>query len=390
MGAIIGSQFGHPYLGALTGVGFPVRGALGMEPQNKISEDMLSGLNAKDVMKSVNANRRLGTNITPGEASGNYVRASQEGALKRTAGGGQLGYRLEESEKYKQGNAINRMLDKIYKPTKANENNINTLYKKAYVHNVDPLIVNAMMQNPVMRNAIEKVQLDPAFENMAPNNYKFLAQVNRTMRNESNALASSAIGSERVSAHHLELNRKPFDQFLKDNNPEYKAATEAAHGKLTREEIEKKSNKELEDLTAKSFYSKFLTNRKPYRELLQSTKKFPEAQSMIKDMRTGWKNLSNMKTVGQSEAQAKSAIDNARNIGNYFITMVKNMAGSKGDIARLKFIYSPDWEKGFSERTRIENKDKRINEMSNYLINTGLKAGLAKNQINNLISALNE
>jgi len=390
MGALIGNQFGHPYLGAVTGLGFPIRGALGMEPANKISEDMLSGLNEKDVMKTVNANKRLRTNITPGEASGNYVRGAQEGALKRTAGGGQLGYRLEEGEKYKQNNAINRMLDKIYKPTKENENKINTLYEKAYKQDVDPAIVENMMKNPTMRKAIENVQLNPAFEGVAPNNYKFLAQVNRELRNDINSLSNSAMGSERITAHHLEQNRKPFDKFLKENNPDYKAATEVAHGKLTREEIERKGNKDLEDLTAKTFYSKFLTNRKPYKELLQQTSKFPEAQSMIKDMRTGWKNLSNMKTVGQSEAQAKSNIDNLRNMGSYIINMVKNMAGAKGDIARLKFIYSPDWQKGFQQRALIQDRNKRINEISHYIVNTGLKAGIAKNKIDNLIGALNE
>ena len=390
MGALIGSQFGHPYMGAAAGIGFPVRGALGMESANKISEDMLSGLHEKDVSKAVNASRRLGTNITPGEASGNYVRGAQEGALKRTAGGGQLGYRLEESEKYKQNNSINKMLDTIYKPTKENENHINKLYKKAYQHDVDPTVVAAMMQNPIMRNAIEKVQLDPAFADIAHNNYEFLAQVNRTMRKESNSLASSSVGSERVSAHHMELNRKPFDNFLKKNNPDYEKATEAAHGKLTRQEIERKGNKELEDLTAKSFYSKFLTNRKPYQEILRQTKNFPEAQKMIRDMRSGWKNLSSIKTVGQSEAQSKSSIDQMRNLGNYFITMIKNIAGAKGDIARLKFIYSPDWEKGFKQRAMIQDKNKRINEISSYIVNSGLKAGIAKNKMDNLIGVLNE
>jgi len=97
-----------------------------------------------------------------------------------------------------------------------------------------------------------------------------------------------------------------------------------------------------------------------------------------------------MKTTSQSESQAKSAIDNARNLGSYFITLVKNMAGSKGDISRLKFIYSPDWEKGFAERARIADKSQRMKEISQYVTDTALKAGLGANQAKNLISMMDE
>lgn len=386
IGALIGGQFGHPFAGAATAIGLPIRALFGMESQNKVARDMLSGLSAKDVAKSINANRRLGTNVTPGEASGNYVRSGQEGALKRTAGGGQLGYRLEEAEKHKQGNAINRMLDKIYKPTKQKENEINSLYEKAYEEHVDPIVINAMMQNPVMKQAIESVQMNPAYAEIPTNSYEFLHQVDRTLERQIKGLDRTDPNSAFVYRGYKNM----FNKFLKDQNNNYKLAQEASQPKIVRRNIEEKLNKQEEDLTAKNFYSKLLNSRKSYQSLLNDTKNFPEAQSMIKDMRAGWKNLANMKTTSQGEAQAKSAIDQARQMANYMMTMVKNIAGGKSDISRLKFIYSPEWEKSFASLDKIKDKEKRISEMTNKIVNSAVKAGLSVNQANNLVGIMKD
>lgn len=381
IGGLIGAQFGHPYAGAAAGLGLPIRSFLGLEPSNKIAGEMLGPLTSKDVMKSVSANRRLGTAVTPAEASDNYPLAGKEGALKRTTEGGQTGFRLEELEKNKQTNAINSMLDKIYKPSKENINKINSLYNQAYKYNIKPGIVESIKDNSVMEHAFNSVKSNPVFKNIPENNYEFLAEVDRTLQR--------MYEGERInnpsSAYVIKENKKAFNNFLKQNNKMYNKATEEAQPKIVREKIESKLNKESEDLTAKNFYSKLLNSRKSYRDLLHDTKNFPESQKMIKDMRSGWKNLANMKTTSQSEAQAKTALDHARNIANFLMTTIKNTAGAKADIKRLKFIYSPDWEKHFANFSKIKDRNERIKEMSNYILKSGVKVGLTQDKMKNLM-----
>jgi len=384
IGGLIGAQFGHPFAGALTAAGLPVRSLLGIESKNKIAGDMLSGLEPKDVMKSINANRRLGTNATPGEASGNYPLAGKEGALKRTAGGGQLGYRLEELEKNKQTNTINSMLDKIFKPTKENLNNINQLYKQANRYNLKPGVVESLKDNSVMEHAFNSVKSNHVFRNVPENNYEFLAEVDRTLQRmyEGERINSPS------SAYVIQENKKVFNKFLKDNNKMYAKATEAAQPKIVREKLESKLNKENEDLTAKTFFSRLLNSRRSYRELLHDTKNFPEAQRMIKDMRVGWKNMANLKTTSQSEAQAKTALDHARNIANFIMTTLKNSAGARGDIKRLKFIYSPEWEKKFADLAKIQDKQQRLKEMTHYVLKSGAKAGIGADKMQNIMNPI--
>jgi len=243
-----------------------------------------------------------------------------------------------------------------------------------------------MMQNPVMRTAVEKVQMNPAFENIPPNNYQFLHEVDRTMQR----MIDGAKVNDPSTAYVYSKYKDMFNKFLKNNNPAYEAANKAAQPKIVRRNIEEKLNKESDDYTAKNFYSKFLNSRKSYQSILQDTRNFPEARKMITDMRSAWKNLSNMKTTSQSESQAKTALDHARNFGNYIVTMIKNMSGSKGDIRRLNFIYSNDWEKGFAKLSDIKNENQRIKEMIHYVSKTAAAAGLSSNQIDNLVHMIND
>lgn len=374
LGAGVGHAIGYPGYGALAGSVFPQ--AMELVGLSNKKQDLLSGLNMKDIKAAKEANDRLGTSITPGQASGNYVVGGKEGNLKRTTEGAQTGYRLEELQKRQQRNAINEMLDNIYQPTKENESQINALYEKANRRNLNPNVIESMKQNPILSNAFRQVHSDPAFTDIPQNNYKYLAEVDRQLFRDYDAAAASKPNT----AHAINSMKSTYSDFIKRMNPDYEAAATAAHPKMVRQEIENKFNKNEEDFTGKNFYSKFLNTKKSAQDIIGKTKNFPEANQALKDMRTGWKHLSNMKTVSQSEAQSKTGLADARDQLKVVWHAMKSLAGSKKDIEGLKFIYSKDWDKELEKIMQNKSDTERNRQLATLFGKMGASVGLSPNE----------
>jgi hypothetical protein len=206
-----------------------------------------------------------------------------------------------------------------------------------------------MQKNSVMETAFKLVKSDPVFKDIPENNYKFLAEIDRTLHRMQN-------GAPPAQQYAISQVKNNFNQFLKQTNPSYEEATKAAQPKIVRENIVDKLNREGDDVTGKNFYSRFLNTRGNYQALLKDTTNFPAAQQAIKDMRTAWKHLSNIKTVSQSEAQSKTGISDARDAGKMIFNAIKKAAGARNDIEGLNFIYSKDWDKkGFDHIMKMED-----------------------------------
>lgn len=380
LGALTGQMTGHPYYGALAGTAFPsIASMLGARgSRNALAEDMLSGLNQSDVSRAVAANERLGTSITPAQASGNYPIAGREGALKRSPEGGQAAYTFEKMQQRQQTNAINKTLDKIYTPTPKSEKAINDAYIKAEQMSFPSSVITQMRQNAILDNAFKTVKNDPAFTNLNDNSYKFLAEVERQLYRDQQASYRNPSASNN-SAHTIGKVKDLFSDLLEKQNPDYAAAKKLAQPRIVRRNMEDKLNLENEDYSAKSFYKKFLEKRKDYQDIIRQTKNFPESQQAIKDMRNGWKHLSNIKTVSQSEAQGKSALDQARNFGLGIIESLNKMSKGRGDVQRLQYIYGGQWHNDFDRIMQIQNQNERNRKLLGffakianiYEINTG-------------------
>lgn len=371
-GGIAGHYAGdHPYYGAMAALAAPslVR-AMGLGSQSHIAPSILEGLEPKDVTRRLAAAQRLGTNITPAQASGNYVTAGVEGNLKRTPQGAQYAYRQEEAQTRSQQQAINRMLDNIYKPSPEAESKINELYAKAYKQNVNPNVIEKMKnETPVMQKAFDLVKQDPVYSNIPQNNYEFLAEVDRTLQRMKD-------GAQPSQEYVIGNIKKQYNEFLKEANDDYKAATAAAQPRIVRNSIENKLNKNEEDFTGKNFYSRFLNSKGSMNDLLRQTKNFPEAQAAIKDMKVAWKHLSNMKSVSQGEAMSKAGLQDAR---NDFIQIKKNlerMAGGVSDKQALKFIYSKDWDKGFDQIMQMQEGRERNRALLSLFGKMAVMSGL--------------
>lgn len=380
VGALIGGQYGHPFAGAATAIGLPIRKFAGLESNEDIAKEMLSGLESKDYSRAAAANERLGTVATPGEMTGNYVTSGKEGYLKKTAIGSRLGYRAEEKQKNAEKNAINKMLENIYKPTANNENKINKLYELSHNYSLKPEVVDRIRQNKLLDDSFRRVRTLPSMHGVPENNYKFLEQVENDLVRQKNSLSST----NKNESFYTGETHKEFNKLLKEQNPAYAEASKSSQPRIVRRNIEEKLNKEEEDLTAKNFYSRMLNSRKSYRELLRDTKNFPEAQQNIKDMRSAWKHLSNMKTSSQAHSHGQTGLDQARNFANYIEVQMHNIAGSNGIKNRMEFIYSKDWPKYASKIINAKDKESRLSAISNLVTKIGTAYGLNNDQINNL------
>lgn len=381
LGAMIGHMYGAPGYGAMGGLVAPqLLEMFSGKGENALAEDALTGLESpqarRETMRSVAANRRLGTTLTPGQASGNYVIAGKEGALKRSEQGAQEGIQQEQKQLRQQRNALNNMLENIYKPTPQNEARITQLYNKANQKSINPDVVEKLKDNPIMASAIKTVKSDPAFSNIPENNYEFLAEVDRQLFRDQQA----ALKNRPNSAHAVGNVKTSFNNFLKQINPDYEAATQAAQPKMVRQKIENRFNKLEEEMTGKNFYNKFLNTRKSYQDILQDTKNFPEAQEAIKDMRRGWKHLSNIKTPSQAESQAKTGLSQARSTMTAIMEAMQRYAGAKNDVKALKYIYHPEWEHGFKRIMEIKDQQKRNRELATFIGKLGAWYGLLGQQ----------
>jgi hypothetical protein len=200
--------------------------------------------------------------------------------------------------------------------------------------------------------------------------------------------ASSNAG-ERLESASIGNVRNVFNDFLKDNNPAYKQANALAHPRFVREDITDIVNRVPGEATGKQVYSALFRGRRRENEVMELVKNFPEARRDIQDMKVGWKHLNDMKTPSQAGAQSAANIDMIRNTGNAIANWLSKMGSSKGSMTRLEFIHSPEWERGFAQRAHLANQSQRIKEVTKYITQTAVKAGIPQTQISNLIDYLN-
>jgi hypothetical protein len=342
LGALIG-QFsgGHPIYGAGAAVALPeaIKYA-GLSRKSQIPAQLLEGLTPAAWKKSVEANRKLGTLITPGEATGNRVKNAREGNLMRTPESDQYALDLQEKQANLDKTAINNMLDKIYVSTPKREKEIDDAYRLAYRRSIPPRVVEEIKNQPIMEDAFTYVKQDPAFRNVPENNYKFLAEVNRHLKRKVDELENSG----RVTSARLHDNiRKEYNDFLHDSNEDYAKATDLAQPKIVRNNIVKKLNRHPDDYTAKNFYSKFLSRPNAANELLEDASYFPEAHADIKLMQDAWKNRSNLESASSASYTARKGLADIRNDTKQWLQLIKKEVGSNMDKNALDFIYSPDW-----------------------------------------------
>lgn len=328
--------------------------------------ETLEHLNESDIIPAIEASKRLGTPITPAEASGNPFVGRIEGQFGRTGESAAEKTRIGLERINKQKNAINDLLDSIYDKKLTSTNKIKDLYTDAYKHDLDPSIVNVFKQDPIIEDAFKQVSKDKAWRRklsgIPENNFAYLDKVKKVISNEESKLLRA--GENEKSSEYTDARNKLLE-VMDSSNPNYKIAREEAQKSIIRSQLQKSLN--TSEIKGTNFYNKILRNENKFNDLINSLKNVPEAQSKLRDMRLAWKNLINVETPRAASGKAETSMSAPREAIRALIDIFHEVVGSKRNLEALKFIHSGEWEKQFKNIASIKDKQKRTDELINML-----------------------
>lgn len=340
--------------------------------------ETLEHINPESVRPAVEAGNRLGTPITPAEASENpnigrleakYGKNGEAAALKTDIG-------LDRIKRQK--SAINNLLNTVYDKSIISDNNIRNLYKKSYESNVSDEILSTLKSDLLINFAFDKVKKSPVLskdlEGISENNYAYLDQVKRAL-DDMKSKAKRA--GENNEARIIGKTNNDLVSLLDKGSPDYAIARQEAQKRITRNKIKKYMKNE--NIKGSVFYKKVLENDENFEGLLSSLKNVPEAQNQLKDMRLAWKNLINIETPRGAAGKEENSMTRARATVQALEDIFYNMTGQKTNIKGLNFIHNPKWIDEFNSIYKMKNKENRTAKYANLIGKIGT-AGIITNQ----------
>lgn len=354
-------------LGTAFGMG-PLLRELGVV-KSPVSKEFLSDVKTtipESAKQRLESNRSLQTAIRPSEALNNTSIGSKEGNIPFSVGGAQEMAEQEAIRTKEHQAAINKLLDEIHVNTPEAKQEIRTAYKNANKWNMNEKFMDSIEDDPVINQAIHKVETTPALKkdlnDIPKNNVMYLDQVKRAMDD----MRSAALRrGDKNEARIINETANKFTKEIDKSVPEYARARDLSQRSIVRSQISKALNKgRTKEINGYQFYTKILANDDAYNKLYQSLKNVPEAQAMLKNMKQGWDTLIPPQTVRASFAKSSSSMDKVRSSIHGLMIHFKNLVvGGKRDVERAKFIYSKDWEKEFANIQKMENQIEKRNAM---------------------------
>lgn len=340
------SALGHGVPAAVNKLGF------GKQP----GAETIEGLTYGQVAPSVEAGDRLGTPLRPSEATGNPFIAGLEGRYPRTREAAAENVKLGTERITKEKESINKLLDTIYDKSVTADNKLKGLYETAYESNMEPQIVNQLKQDPLISDAFESVANDKVWqrklEGKPENSFAYLDKVRKELLDQEGKLLRS--GEKSKSAEYTEA-RHNLVEYMDNASPNYKQAREEAQRKIIRRQLETKLK--TSEIKGTEFYKKIIKNENKFNDLHSSLKNVPEAQSMLKDMKTAWNSLINVDKPSSSSYQAEKAISQSRNYLDATLEMWNKLTGKKKNVESVKFIRGDAWVKKLKEAKKSGKKE---------------------------------
>jgi len=362
MSPLAGAGFGG---GAMAGAPKMLK-ALGVIEENPGLET-LSHLNQQEVQPVIEAGKRIGTPLTPGEASGNPYVASQEGQFSRSGASAAHRTNIEKARLQQQEKSINDFLGKVYSKDEGADKAIKGAYEHAYSHEIPKETMDVFKNNDFISHAIDKVESTPEYREVLKG-----VSDNSVLKGD---LVKRAMDD--IISGHLEAGRKNQarlateikDQFVnaldEASNGTYKTARDLAQPKIIREQIEKKLGTGA--LTGANFYKKILANNNKYKELSADLKNSPEARAHLADMKLAWENLLDMAKPKTSAMMARTSTSAPRELIAKIYDMMRDIGGQKNNIKALDFIHGGEWDKEFAKVAAQKNASLKSNMLADLI-----------------------
>lgn len=367
LGGLTGTGMGHgALLGASAAVGLPFAAkALGIGAA-KPGLETLEHLSESEVKPALEASNRLGTPITPAEASGNPFVGRQEGAYGRTGAAAAEKTRIGMERVTSQKKAVDNLLDTIYDRSKLSKQKISDLYTASFKSNLPKETVQSLKDDPVIAEAFNNVARDPAWQrklkDVPEHNYAYLDKVKVAIGNEEERLIGA--GESAKAAEYTDA-RNHLTKIMDTINPTYKTARQEAQKSITRSELQYALN--TKEIKGTNFYNTVLRNENKFNDLMKKLKNVPEAQAKLRDMKLAWKNLINIEKPSGSAYREETGLNQSRQIVNKMLDIWTEMTGAKRNLKALKFIHSGEWDKSFKEVMKVKDKRGRDEKIAHLL-----------------------
>lgn len=367
-----GASIGYPlggYTGALTGagigMGLPGIGrALGVSGGQPGAET-IANINAQEALNRQAAANRLGTSLTPAEASGNPYIKKLQGAYGHTGEAAAEKVNLDATALQSQKNAIGNLLNTIYDKSPQAADKIRSLYQQAFQWSAKPETIAALKQDPVIAEAFNSVAKDApyqkALQGVPEGNFQQLDMVKKAIDDKIGTLS----GKEPTKAAQYTDAKNNLINFMDTYAPEYAQARAEAQRSIIRSNIQKAMSKK--QISGKDFYNTFLQNDNSYNKLLNSLSNVPEAQNQLRDMKTAWEFLIRPTSPANVAYQDEGGLGVPINPFNYLAEMVSNLTGQARNKNAINYIYSDRWVKDLQKMQGMPTREQRGSQLANMI-----------------------
>jgi len=344
-------------LGAgISGLGYGLPAAARKFGFGKVpGQESIEGLTYEQVAPQVEAANRLGTPITPSEATLNPFISGIEARYPKTREASFRNVELGMERLGQEKKSINKLLRTIYDNSTASNNKIKSMYENIYKWNLKPNILNEIKKDPLISNAIDEVSKNPAWqrdlEGVSENNVAYLDRVKRALYDKERGLRKNAPSE----AEQYKQARDNLVGVLDEAVPGYQEARQMSELKSTRKEIKKKMREE--EVSGSNFYNRIIKNDDQYQNLRKKLRNNPDALSMLDDMKLAWRQLKNLPNIAQSAHQETANTGAFRNTIDKIQNIWKQMTGKKSNKKAVEFIRSDEWVNQLREAQKSGKKE---------------------------------
>lgn len=367
LGALFGG--GGAAAGKAIGAAAPAIGkklGIGQKP----GRETLENINIEKIRPTIEAAKRQGINLTPGEASRSGYVGGQQGRYARTSKGAIEGERLSEERVEDEKRIINKFLTKVYDKSAASDNKINELYTQVGRWNLKEPVVNKLNQNTLIRKSIENVKNSDIWKDelkdINPNNVKFFDLVKRDLSSSEEGLKNPRTGKDTGESRQYKKSRKELEKVLDKAAPGYREARQEAGRKILRAELDKKIKRD--EIKGSEFYNSIIKNDFEYKKLLKKVEKVPEAKETLEDMKLIFKDLINPPKASESAYRSSSSLNQARTNIEKAIQMWDNLFNKERNYESVKFIHNMDqWTKELQQARASGSKSRTESVLSDIL-----------------------
>ena len=326
----------------------------GIDPQKMAEERLFKDLRLKDlpnIEERAKAAKLLDLDyLTMAELTRSPFEAAKQANVGKTSEGAKLLYEKGEGRLSSEARSIDKLLDTVY-----NEDKLKPEMKQAYDETMSARVPDEFIQRysnrPVVADAIKKLEKNSSYRQLIedeigmplseikPNTFGYWNLVKRVL-NDMEESAKDKKGRATTDSTVKGDTRRAMIKEMDKIEPKYEIARNIAERRFTRRKLEDVFDKK--DMTGNNFHS-FLKSKRNFDDTMYKLKAFPEAQEMLKAMKTVFGHLiPESLPIRHAAALEKLSMSKARNELDAAKKELDEKYGQEHDVAQVNLMTHPD------------------------------------------------